>query len=170
MAPRRKTTTWGFKQTSNLLQGKIRKATETRGFAVTRLLTHWREIMGEDIAAIARPVDVKYGRSGFGATLTILTTGAQAVMLEMQKEKMRERVNATYGYNAISRVRITQTSATGFSEGKAHFEHKAKHESEPKPDPEIAKTAAQVASPIKDAGLRAALESLGQNVISKSRH
>ena len=88
----RYSTTKGFARTSSLLQGRIRKAGETRGFAVTRLLTHWAEIVGEDTAQIARPVDVKYGRQGFGATLTLLTTGAQAPMLEMQKERLRETV------------------------------------------------------------------------------
>jgi len=170
LAPRRKSTTKGFKRTSSLLQDKIRAAGETRGFAVTRLLTHWVEIMGEDIAAIARPVDVKYGRQGFGATLTVLTTGAQAVMLEMQKERIRERVNATYGYNAIARVRITQTSATGFSEGQASFAHKAKAKPDAAPDPELLRAAQEVASPIADEGLRAALEALGRNVLSKSKH
>lgn len=170
MPPRRKSTTKGFKRTSSLLQGKIRAASETRGFAVTRLLTHWVEIMGEDIASVARPVDIKYGRQGFGATLTVLTTGAQAVMLEMQKERMRERVNATYGYNAISRVRITQTSATGFSEGQASFAHRPKAQAAAAPDPELQREAENVARPIEDAGLRAALEALGRNVLSKSKH
>jgi hypothetical protein len=40
--------------------------------------------------------------------LVILTTGAQAQMLEMQLPQLREKVNACYGYNAISRIRITQ--------------------------------------------------------------
>ncbi|MBT26349.1 MAG: RNA-binding protein, partial [Rhodobacteraceae bacterium] len=106
----RYSTTKGFARTSALLQSRIRKAGESRGFAVTRLLTHWPEVVGEDIAAIARPVDVKYGRSGgFGATLTLLTTGAQAPMLEMQKDQIRQKVNGVYGYNAIARIRITQT-------------------------------------------------------------
>jgi len=169
LPPRRKSTTKGFKRTSSLLQGKIRTASETRGFAVTRLLTHWTEIMGEDIASIARPVDIKYGRQGFGATLTVLTTGAQAVMLEMQKESMRERVNATYGYNAIARVRITQTSATGFSEGQASFVHRSQKKAEPAPDPVLLREAKNVASPIADEGLRAALEAMARNVLSKSK-
>ena len=67
---------------------------------MTRLLTHWEEAVGQDIAAIARPVNIGYGRGSFGATLTVLTTGAQAPMLEMQKEQLREKVNAVYGYNA----------------------------------------------------------------------
>ena len=125
MAPR-KSTTRGFKRTASVLSGEIRRAGESRGFAVSRLLTHWAEIAGEEIAAIAQPVKVGYGRGGLGATLTVLTTGAQAPMLEMQKETLRERVNAVYGYNAISRVHITQTAPTGFAEGQAQFAHKPK--------------------------------------------
>ncbi len=117
----RHATTKGFARTSTLLRERIRKAGESRGFAVTRVLTHWQEIVGEDIAAICKPVDVKYGRQGLGATLTVLTTGAQAPMLEMQKERIRAKVNGVYGYNAIERLRITQTAATGFAEGQAVF-------------------------------------------------
>ncbi len=81
--------TKGFKLTATLLTDRIRLAGETRGFAVSRVLTGWPEIVGDDIAAIARPVNVSYGRGGFGATLTVLTTGAQAPMLEMQMEQLR---------------------------------------------------------------------------------
>ena len=35
-----------------------------------------------------------YGKGGMGATLTLLTTGPMAPMVEMQKERLRERVNA----------------------------------------------------------------------------
>ena len=70
----------GFKQTGGILHQSIRKATEKRGFVETRLLTHWNEIVGEDTAAISRPVKVGYGRHGFGATLTLLTNGANAPM------------------------------------------------------------------------------------------
>ncbi|MEC7258544.1 MAG: DUF721 domain-containing protein, partial [Pseudomonadota bacterium] len=132
--PPRKSSTRGFKRTAIVLNDQIKRAGESRGFAVSRVLTHWAEIAGADIAGIARPVNVSYGRGGFGATLTVLTTGAQAPMLEMQKERLRERVNAAYGYNAISRVRITQTAPTGFSEGQAMFAPQPKPTA-PAPDP-----------------------------------
>jgi len=122
--PPRRTSTKGFKRTDSLLSGQIRRASETRGFAQSRLLTQWNEIAGTDIAAIAQPVEIGYGRGGMGATLTLLTTGANAPMLEMEKEKLRAKVNAVYGYNAIARVRITQTAATGFADGKVAFGHK----------------------------------------------
>lgn len=159
----------GFTRAASLLNTQIRQVGETRGFAVTRLLTHWTEIAGEEIAAISRPVEVSYGRGGFGATLSLLTTGANAPMLEMQKETLRERVNSVYGYTAISRVRVTQTHATGFAEGRADFTHRKAKPAETAPDPVIQGQVAEVAAPVGDEGLRRALEALGQNVLSKSK-
>lgn len=168
MAPRQSTTR-GFKRTASLVSDQIRRTGESRGFAVSRLLTHWVEIAGPDIAAIARPVNVSYGKGGFGATLTVLTTGPQAPMLEMQKEKLRERVNAVYGYNAISRVRITQTASTGFAEGQVSFDAPRPNAPPPPTDPRILAQAAQETGDIRDTGLRAALEQLARNVLSKSK-
>ncbi len=167
MRPRRSTTR-GFKRTATLLNNQIRQAGESRGFAVSRLLTHWAEIVGQDIAAIARPVKVGYGKGGIGATLTLLTTGPQAPMLEMQKEQLRGKVNAVYGYNAISRVRITQTAPTGFAEGQASFDHKPKP-AKPEIKPEIAAEADKVSRDVNDGDLRAALERLGRNVLSRQK-
>ena len=164
----RRATTKGFARTSTLLRERIRKAGESRGFAVTRVLTHWQEIVGEDIAAICKPVDVKYGRQGMGATLTVLTTGAQAPMLEMQKERIRAKVNGVYGYNAIERVRITQTAATGFAEGQAVFTPKPK-QAEAGLSEDIRAEAHDVVAPIADAGLREALERLAGNVLNKTK-
>ncbi|MFV0514645.1 MAG: DUF721 domain-containing protein [Jhaorihella sp.] len=165
----RTSSTRGFKRTDSVLGERIRRAGESRGFAVSRILTHWDEIAGPEIAAIARPVNIGYGKGGFGATLTVLTTGAQAPMLEMQKEKLRERVNSVYGYNAISRVRITQTAPVGFAEGQAAFTPPAGKSAE-RPDPQVAAQAAQAANRIENDDLRAALERLGRNVLSKNSH
>lgn len=162
-------TTKGFARTSSLLQGQIRRASEQRGFAQSRVLTHWPEIAGDDVAAISRPVEISYARGGMGATLTLLTTGAQAPMLEMQKEQIRAKVNAVYGYNAIARVRITQTAATGFSEGRVSFEHRAKPAADTGPAPEMVAKARKSTDTVTDEGLRAALERLGTNVISRSK-
>ncbi len=166
---RRNSTTRGFKRTSNLLGERIRKAGESRGFAVSRLLTHWEEIAGADIAAVARPVKIGYARGGFGATLTVLTTGAQAPLLEMQKERLRERVNAVYGYNAIARVQITQTAPTGFAEGQAQFTP-PKPAADPAMAPETRRLAAETAAPVQNDDLRDALERLGRNVLSRNRN
>lgn len=157
----------GFERTGGLLTARIRKTGEARGFAVARLLTHWEEIAGPDTARIARPVKVSYGREGgFGATLVLLTTGANAPMLEMQKERLRERVNAVYGYAAISRIRLTQTAPTGFAEGQAQFTRAPKPTQAP-PDPTVVARAKAAAAGVTDPTLRSALEQLAQHVLSR---
>lgn len=165
---RRRASTKGFQRTSSLLTKRIRTASESRGFAQSRVLTDWAEIAGQDTAAIARPVEVSYGRGGMGATLTLLTTGAHAPMLEMQKEQLRARVNSVYGYNAIARVRITQTASTGFADGKVSFEHRKKDAEIKVPDPQIQQKATELSSPVADDGLRAALARLGENIFNKT--
>jgi hypothetical protein len=165
----RPSSTRGFKRTASVLSDQIRRAGESRGFAVSRLLTHWVEIAGPGIAEIARPVNISYGRGGLGATLTVLTTGPQAPMLEMQKEKLREKVNGVYGYNAIARVRITQTAPDGFHEGQALFTPAPKPEISA-PDPKVVQAAASAARPVQNDDLRAALERLGRNVLSNQKH
>ena len=109
----------------------------------------------------------RVGKGGMGATLTLLTTGAQAPMLEMQKEQIREKVNACYGYRAISRVRITQTAPTGFAEGRVAFTPAPKAARTANP---AAVTAAEsLSDDIKNDDLRAALAALGANVLSKRK-
>ncbi|MDO6729709.1 DUF721 domain-containing protein [Marinovum sp. 2_MG-2023] len=167
--PPRRTSTYGFARTSSLLNQRIQRASESRGFAQTRLLTHWPEVAGEDIAAIARPVNVSFGRGGLGATLTVLTTGANAPLLEMQKEQLRQKVNAVYGYNAISRIRITQTAPTGFAEGQAQFTYGTAPKKDPQPDPKVTAAARHYAEEVMDADLKGALEALARNVLSKAK-
>ncbi|WP_208347348.1 DUF721 domain-containing protein [Pseudaestuariivita rosea] len=155
----------GFKSASSFLTQQIRSATEKRGFAVTRLLTHWSDIVGDAVANVATPVKIRYGREGFGATLTLLTTGAQAPMLQAQLPQIRDRVNACYGYNAISQIRLTQTAPTGFAEGQAQFKPKPK--ARPMPSVQVEQSAKQVAMVVENDDLRAALEKLGTNILSK---
>lgn len=157
----------GFEAAGGLLRNRIRAAGEARGFAVSRLLTHWAEVVGPETAAQCRPVKIGYTKGGFGATLTLLTTGAAAPMLQMQLPQIRDKVNACYGYNAISRISLTQTAPTGFAEGQAQFAPKPKSEPR-KPDPHVAEAAKAQVADCGDADLKSALEELARNVLSKS--
>lgn len=158
----------GFEAASSLLRDKIRTAAESRGFALSRLLTHWSEVVGEEIAAAAQPVKIGYGKGGMGATLTLLVSGAKAPIVQMLLPKIQEKVNACYGYNAISRIHVTQTAATGFAEGQSPFSHRQ----EPAPakaDPAHARAAEALSREVHDESLRAALEALGEKVLSRPR-
>ncbi|MHA7888577.1 MULTISPECIES: DUF721 domain-containing protein [Roseicyclus] len=154
----------GFETAAALLSRELKAPAEKRGFGEAKLLTHWPEIVGEDLAAIARPVKITYGR-GFGGTLVVLTTGANAPVLEMQKDRIVERVNATYGYRAVAHVHITQTAPTGFAEGQVAF-RKAPPKPAPKPDPARLARVLEGMEGIEDAGLKQALARLAENVLT----
>ena len=153
----------GFEPAAHLLTQRIRTAGEARGFAVSRLLTGWDEIAG-DMAALTRPVKVHYGREGLGATLTLLVTSAYAPIAQMELPRLIERVNAAYGYAAITRITLTQTAANGFAEGQTPFSGPPKV---PTPDPRLSVLAHDLAQPIQDQTLRQALEHLGQNILTR---
>ncbi len=159
----------GFEAASKLVAGQLRQPFEKRGFSETKLLTHWGDIVGAEIAGAAVPVKIRHARGGgFGATLVLLTTGGHAPLLEMQKDAIRAKVNACYGYNAVSKVQITQTAPVGFSEGHVRFEVKPK--AKPAPTPEILSAAHDAADPIQDPTLKEALERLARNVLTKNKH
>jgi len=156
----------GFVQTGGLLTKRIRGVSEKRGFAETRLLTHWDSIVGAALAGLARPVRISHARDGFGATLTVLTNGARAPELQMMLPTLKEKINAVYGYTAISRIRITQTASHGFAETVQPFDHNTGKAAAPLPPDKAADLSASL-RPIRDAGFRAALELLGKNVLGK---
>lgn len=165
---KKRTYTRGFKRTSVLLSDQIRKAGEGRGFAVSRVLTHWADIVGQDFAAKARPVDVSYGRGGLGATLTLLISPAHGPELEMSRERIRAKVNSAYGYNAIARLKFTQTSATGFAEAQAEFS--GPDRSKPAPTPQIRSDAQSAAHGAENSELAAAIERLACNVLTNNQN
>ena len=157
----------GFRRVSTMVEAMVRQASKGRGFAIPQILTHWHEAVGADLAAMCRPVAVNYGQRRAGATLTVLAAGAQAPIVEMQKETLRTRVNAVLGYNAIARLRITQTACIGFGEEKAVFAAKSSPAA-PSSDPAAAHRSAQraaqaakaMARGVKDPQLRDALQLL----------
>jgi hypothetical protein len=157
----------GFEAASGLVKQPIRAVGEARGFAVARLLTHWADVAGADLARLTRPVKIGYGREGMGATLTLLVKAAEAPMVQMALPALRERVNAVYGYAAISRIHLTQTAPIGFAEGQAEFMPAPKHALVP--DPAIAARAAEAADGVGDASLRHALEALAQNILTRHK-
>lgn len=158
---------YGFAHAGGILGKRIRETSGARGFAETRLLTQWPEIVGQAIAGIARPVKVSYARKGMGARLTLLAVGASAPEIQMQIPRIKERVNACYGYNAVSDIHITQTSQTGFAEAQTAFSHDI-------PEPERKLSTAQTSqlesqiSSVGDEKLRALLGQLGRKIMTET--
>lgn len=172
MATRRRDTTEGdtrrrrgFERASTLIGAHLRAPAEKRGFAEAKLLTHWADIVGTDIAGIAVPLRISYGR-GFGGTLVMLTTGANAPVLEMRGREIVDRVNACYGYRAVARIQLTQTAPTGFAEGQVAFRG-ADAPKRADPDPARLADATAGLEDIENEQLRSALEALARKVVAR---
>lgn len=156
----------GFEAASRLVHTRIQRAGEKRGFASARILTHWDEIAGPDLAPVTRPVKVGYAREGLGATLTLLVAPAFAPIVEMSRERLRARVNAAYGFNAIGRIVLTQTAAAGFAEAQAAFA--PARPATPAAEPAAPAAAASEIAGVQDARLRGALERLARHVAARA--
>ena len=155
----------GFKKASVLLKKNIQKVSESRGFAQSRVLTHWSEIVGEEISSVSIPSKVSYKTDGLGATLTILTSGSSGPILEMQKEFIRTKINAVYGYNAVQKIKITQSSPLALI--RKNENPKSVIPKKNKPKVEISTSLEKAVNEIDDKKLRQALEELAINVFTK---
>lgn len=157
-----------FKRTSELLRRTINEASEGRGFSETRLLTHWSTFVGIGLAEKTYPVKISFASGGLGATLTILTTGPHALELEMLKHQIKEKVNAAYGYNAVARIKITQTAEIGFEFAKLDGTIEEQELNTKSALISNHAKASEKVARIEDKVLREALAELEQKVLTKS--
>lgn len=148
----------GFESAANLTAAHVRRAGEGRGIAVGRILTDWAAVVGAETAAICRPLRMSHGKGGFGATLVLLAPGAQAPRLAMALPRIRDQVNAVYGFNAVARITITQTAPSGFAEAQAAFAAPAALAAAAVvPSPALLARAEAAAAGVDDPGLAEAL-------------
>jgi hypothetical protein len=127
-----------------------------QGFASSELVTHWPEIVGEEVAAHAEPIKLQWPRGGdLGqaepATLLLRAEGPAAIEVQHLSGLILERVNRFFGWRAVSRISIRQAP---LARRPAPLVRKA-------PDPAaVAKVEASLGD-ITDEGLRGALARLG---------
>lgn len=74
------------------------------GFADSTLVTRWTEIVGEEVARLARPI--KLVDNAGGGTLTLKAEAAASVFLEHETRSLCARVNAYLGRDAVSKLRF----------------------------------------------------------------
>ncbi len=126
-----------------------------QGFTSCEIVTHWDDIVGPEIAAVAEPVRMQWIRSrdpdeSPPATLVLRVEGPAALEIQLMSSVIIERVNGYLGWQAVAKVTLRQAPLT--RRGKP-----------PRPRIDEAAAAAMAAemTGIADAGLRTALGRLG---------
>lgn len=96
-----------------------KKAFQKFGFSAAKMLTEWSDIVGRDLAACTRPERLKWPRrpdaideaappARTGATLVLRVEPARALDVQYQAGQLRDRINAYFGYCAVTEIRILQ--------------------------------------------------------------
>nr|WP_312026083.1 DciA family protein [Sphingomicrobium flavum] len=120
------------------------------GFVQGAVVHRWGEIVGERYARVSLPESIKFPQGHkAGGTLTLLVESAHAPLIQHLAPMIIEKVNAFFGYGAISKV--------VFRQGKVPARKKAPMRPAPRPVPkEIGEGLREIADP----ELRTLLESM----------
>ncbi|NVO15904.1 MAG: DUF721 domain-containing protein [Rhodoplanes sp.] len=130
-----------------------------RGFAATEIVTHWDDIVGAEVAAIAEPMKIEWPRRRDGAeqepaTLVLRVEGPAAIEIQHMAGVIVGRINQFFGWPAIGRLALRQ----------APLVRQARKKPRPGLDPAAVAAAAAALPPFADDGLKAALARLGAAV------
>ena len=79
-----------------------------RGLARAELIAWWPEIVGTAYAGRTAPERIRWTRDGTAATLVVRCDPALALQFAHETDRVRERLNAYFGYPAVGAVRIVQ--------------------------------------------------------------
>jgi hypothetical protein len=150
----------------------MRPLARQRGTARARLAAEWPAIVGPEIARHSLPERVAGGHGrpagslqrrgsapAAGGTLRLRVEGPLALELQHLAPQIIERINGYFGYAAVGRLQIVQgplpRRAPPAGTAKAPL------------DPQRRQKLRERLAPVADDGLRAALERLGQAILSR---
>ena len=153
-----KTRTNKMKLLSTMIDPMIAPSVKARGFAIGRIVSHWHDIVG-DMSSWCRPDAVSFPRdSRTDGTLRLKIASGRGPQLQAMSDVIIDRVNANFGYRAVSRISLVQTLSTTMQPAC------------PKPAPQLDQiqhdiwTLDDKLKDIKSPELRAALRRLGNPV------
>jgi hypothetical protein len=165
----------GPKAVGSFVPKLARKAFEKFGFAAAAVLTDWREIVGPEIAACSAPERLRWPKPAegdatqaaprAGATLMLRVEPARALDVQYKTAQIVERINAYFGYRAVTEIRLIQAPLAVVRSNPGLVRSPAPNAPQPG-----AKTVLKAAfdkaqtGGIEDADLRRALERLGTAV------
>ena len=127
-----------------------------------RLVTHWSDIVGADLAGSAHPVMIRYrkvpGCKNAEASLDIAASTADATLLHYRKELILERINQIFGERLVTALRFVPMASNQPPPARARLLKKPL-------SPREREDLANLLAPIEDTGLKERLETLGISIL-----
>ncbi|HPD82435.1 MAG: DciA family protein [Alphaproteobacteria bacterium] len=136
------------------------KTFKRKYIALGRIVTHWKDIMGEKMAAYAQPLKIHYRKPKKPgdkpeATLEIAASSAHASLLIMQKGLLLERINQIFGERWVSDIKFVHTPANNGE--------KPKKQTKPLTEDEK-NSLSQMLEMVEDPAIRERLERMGASL------
>lgn len=133
-----------------------------------RLVTHWQDIVGPELAPKTQPVKIRYIQSKkkdvkATASLDIACSSADATVLHYQKDLILERINQIFGDRWITAIRFVPVAVNASTAG-------SRRANPPKPlTLEEKEHLSSVLENVKDEDLMERLKSLGSAILQNRR-
>ena len=149
----------GTRAVGAALPALVRNAFRRQGFAAVEVVTRWTAIVGPRLARRTMPEKVTFppGKNG-GGTLHVRVEGPLATELQHVEPQIVEKVNAFYGYEAISHLALKQGR---MPPGRVRSARRERALTE-----DARRTLDGAVAPTGDEGLRNALAALGRHVLA----
>lgn len=170
VAPRKARRARGFERLADRMPGLTDQILRKRGFVKAEIIRQWQDIVGPELAPLCQPVEIRFPRlAAREGVLTLRASGAAAPLIDMEAPRLIDRINQFYGYQAISRLKITQSAGKNMPAGGKKSGLAALMEDEsPSPRPVSAHKQAELNNRLKDIedpDLRDALAGLGHKIL-----
>lgn len=129
-----------------------------------RLVSHWPDIVGADLADKAQPVKLRYrkvpGSKHPEAALDIAATTAEATLLHYRKELILERINQIFGERLVTAIRFVPMASNEGGRPLTSAQRKATRPITPQQREELS----IILDKIDDPALKERLETLGTSI------
>ena len=99
-----------FKKASDFFDEILPNSLKQKSFIYNNIFNNWKQIVGEDISCVTSPSHLKFAKNKFvEATLTIDIHEMLATEVELLTEKITQRINFFFGFNAIKKIKLKKT-------------------------------------------------------------
>ena len=98
----------GAQTLSNFLPDEVKKILKKRGFAELELLKNWENIVPKKYISLIYPIKIKANSQKEGAHLILKVDPSIAFAVEHEKEKIIQKINSFFGYQAIVKLELIQ--------------------------------------------------------------
>jgi hypothetical protein len=135
-------------------------AMRKRGFVHGEIVRYWTSVVGDDLADSCIPLRIAFATgTDRGGVLHVAVDGAFATELQHLEPLVIERINAYFGYDAVARIRMTQS--------RVDRPRRPAPPTEPELDAGSLARLEALVSATRLSGLRDALRSLGRRVLGR---